>query len=328
MSSKKFAIIISGIIGIVSFLVFIFLQLQLYRFIGISINNSLLSNIKEAGLVISGGCFTSSFVTFLISIKEYQSERKKALEKLFFAASDILISFMGTYPFLLNEPFELIQNCLGEIDNNNFNKRFNESVYAAIPDTPEALLLPIEHSAKREYKLYLLNSMCQEHILRCKNLLTLDELLERSYESRIKKHSEELELAIDSYLSLKSVSAHQLTVVLGELDFLFANRTIRRKIHKDLYQEVFDKINFVEENLFHFEQYKKGKGGNRAVQCHFINKLQTALYSEDERFYYREFCFRIDKEMTKVLEYANGRKNQSDTPIKSEFIIQSKPHCF
>ena len=50
---------------------------------------------------------------------------------------------MGTYPFLLNEPFELIQNCLGEIDNNNFNKRFNESVYAAIPDTPEALLLPI-----------------------------------------------------------------------------------------------------------------------------------------------------------------------------------------
>ena len=328
MSSKKYAIIISGIIGIVSFLVFIFLQLQLYCFIGLSSNTSLLSNIKEAGLVISGGCFTSSFVTLLISIKEYQSERKKALEKLYYAAYDILVPFMGTYPFLLNEPFELVQNCLGEIDNNNFNKSFNETVYEAIPNTPEELTLPINHSAKREYKLYLLNSMCQEDILRCKNLLTLDELLEQSYESKIKKHSEELELAIDSYLSLISVSARQLTVVLGDLDFLFANKTIRRKIHKDLYQEVFDKILFVKENLFHFEQYKKGKGGNRAVQCYFINKLQTALYSEDERFYYREFCFRIDNEMTNVLDYANGRKNKREKPQKTQFIIQSKPHYF
>lgn len=328
MSSKKYAIIISGIIGIVSFLVFIFLQLQLYRFIGLSSNNSLLSNIKEAGLVISGGCFTSSFVTLLISIKEYQSERKKALEKLYYAAYDVIVPFMKTYPFLLNEPFELVQNCLGEIDNNNFNKSFNESVYEAIPDTPEELLLPIEDSAKREYKMYLLNRMCQEDILRCKNLLTLDELLEHSYESRIKKHSEELELAIDSYLSLKSVSARQLTVVLGDLDFLFANKTIRREIHKDLYQEIFDKIHFVKENLFHFEQYKKGKGGSRAVQCHYVNKLQTALYSEDESFYYREFCFRIDNEMTNVLDYANGRKNKGEKPKKTEFIIQSKPHCF
>lgn len=328
MSSKKYAIIISGIIGIVSIFVFVILQLRLYRFIGISSNDSLLSDLKDAGLVISGGCFTSSVVTLLISIKEYQSERKKALEKLYFAAYDILVPFMGTYPFLLNEPFELIKNCLGEIDNNNFYQSFNESVYEAIPDTPEELLLPIEDSAKREYKMYLLNRMCQEDILRCKNLLTLDELLEHSYESRIKKHSEELELAIDSYLSLKSVSARPLTVVLGELDFLFANQTIRRKIHNDLYQKVFDMISFVKENLFHFEQYKKGKGGNRAVQCYFINKLQTALYSEDERHYYREFCFRIDNEMTNVLDYANGRKNKSEKPKKTEFIIQSKPHCF
>ena len=57
---------------------------------------------------------------------------------------------MGTYPFLLNEPFELVKNCLGEIDNNNFYQSFNESVYEEIPDTPEELLLPIEDSAKRE----------------------------------------------------------------------------------------------------------------------------------------------------------------------------------
>lgn len=150
MSSKKYAIITSGIIGIVSIFVFVILQLRLYRFIGISSNDSLLSNLKDAGLVISGGCFTSSFVTLLISIKEYQSERKKALEKLYFAAYDILVPFMGTYPFLLNEPFELVKNCLGEIDNNNFYQSFNESVYEEIPDTPEELLLPIEDSAKRE----------------------------------------------------------------------------------------------------------------------------------------------------------------------------------
>ena len=328
MTSKKWAIKISGIISIISIFLFVFLQFNVYKLFGISGGTEFCKNLKETGLIMSSGLFTGAFVSLLISIKEYKFERKLALENLYFATEDILNAYMGTYPFLPEEPFDLVKKCLGEIDNNKYAERMNDSVKSRLSNPPKVALTPIKHDAEKDYKMYLLNNMAQQEILICKNLINLDEYLADRYESKIKEYSEKLEFAIDSFLSLKTISTRQMTIAMGGLDFLFANRTILNKIHSSLYQVIFNETRRIKNRIYDFNRYKEGKGGNRAVQCSFLQELQSELYSEDEKFYYCEFCFRISQEMDKLLEYANGRRHSKQVAVKDLYIIQSKPQRF
>ena len=328
MTSKKWAIIISGIISIISIFLFAFLHFNVYTLFAISGGTEFCKNLKETGVIMSSGLFSGAFVTLLISIKEYKSERKLALEKLYFATEEILNAYMGTYPFLPDEPFELVKKCLGEIDNNKYAKRMNDSVKSLLTNPPIAALMPIKHDAEKDYKMYLLNNMNQQDILNCNNLIILDEYLTDQYESKIKVYSEKLEKAIESFISLDTVDARQLTIAMGGLDFLFANRTIRNKIHSSLYQVIFNEIYRIKNRIYDFNIYKEGKGGNRAVQCSLLQELQSELYSEDEKFYYREFCFRLSQEMDKFLEYANGRRHSKRVAVKNLYIIHSKPQRY
>lgn len=104
-----------------------------------------LSDLRQLGIAIMGGLFTSAFVTFLISIGGYKNERTEALENVYFAVEDLEREFSKImyflipagwqrYPvdFLPDEPKELVSNLLGELDHNEQNRKFNKMLSEAV----------------------------------------------------------------------------------------------------------------------------------------------------------------------------------------------------
>ena len=117
MKNKKGTLYISGVIAIIGIVGFIILQFRCYELIGISGGTEFLSNLKQLGIVITSGLFTSALVTFLISAVEYRNERVEALENMYLTAEDLEREFLKIKYFLPDEPKELVQSVLGELDN-------------------------------------------------------------------------------------------------------------------------------------------------------------------------------------------------------------------
>lgn len=324
MTSKKWTIIISTILSLISIIIYLFLQFQLYHYLGLYGGTVFCYNLRLSVMTISSGIFTGAFVTLLISIKEYLHERKKALERLYFAANDILNAYMKLWPFFTDEPLALVAECLGEIDANNFYEETNKELLDKIPSIDTEYLLPCSYVAKKKYKFLLLSKMKKEDILEQKTLINLDKELDRQYSYNTKKYIMHLEHCIDSFLELESVSCREMTIIMGDLDFIFSNKTIRSKIYKELYSIVLNTVNEVKGNLHHFKLYKSGKGDSKQQQCHIIERLQNKLFCEDDHFIYYDFCYRIDTEMTYLLKVANGKKDNNTMPDKRQFIIHSK----
>lgn len=123
---------ITGGIAIVGIIGLVILQLRCYELIGVHGGTRFLSDLRQFGIAIMGGLFTSAFVTFLISIGEYKNERTETLENVYFAAEDLEREFSKIIYFLPDEPKELVSSLLGELDNNEQNRKFNKMLSKAV----------------------------------------------------------------------------------------------------------------------------------------------------------------------------------------------------
>ena len=132
LKNKKGTLYISGIIAIIGIAGFIILQFRCYELIGVFGGTEFLSNLRQLGIVVTSGLFTSALVTFLISVGEYKNERVEALENIYLAVEDLEREFLKIRYFLPDEPKELVQNVLGELDNNESNMRFNKHLAESV----------------------------------------------------------------------------------------------------------------------------------------------------------------------------------------------------
>lgn len=108
MKAKKYIIIFTGILIIVSIIFFVFLQFRLYHWFGIYGNGKhFLSTSRDFCLIITSGIFTSSFVSFIISIREYLDEKETALRNLSRLASLIKEKLKNIKYFVSEIPEDL-----------------------------------------------------------------------------------------------------------------------------------------------------------------------------------------------------------------------------
>lgn len=78
MKNRKCTLCRTGIITAVGMIGFAVLQFRCYELIGIHGGTVFLSNLRQFGIVITSGLFTSALVTFFISKGEYKNERTEA----------------------------------------------------------------------------------------------------------------------------------------------------------------------------------------------------------------------------------------------------------
>ena len=158
MKNKKCTILISALIAFAGAVGFGVLQFRLYELLGIYGGTQFLSDLRQFAMVITSGLFTSAMVTLLISISEYRNERVDTLENMYLAAMDLQREFSKIKYFLPDEPKELIQNVLGELDNNDWDSKYNENLATSVlnfedqqkaDDAYEKYHMELRHDARR-----------------------------------------------------------------------------------------------------------------------------------------------------------------------------------
>ncbi len=337
MKNKKCTILISALIAFAGAVGFGVLQFRLYELLGIYGGTQFLSDLRQFAMVITSGLFTSAMVTLLISISEYRNERVEALEGMYLAAMDLEREFSKIKYFLPDEPKELIQNVLGELDNNDFGSKYNENLATSVmnfqdqqkaDDAYEKYHMELKHDAQMKFRDYI-----WEHTDECEKAALTEpfqkkDFLDRACAEKIEKYDEQLKETMKSFLRFQEVRTSAITAAYGRMDFIFANKSIRLNVYEKLYRKLFDTVNLIKKRNSHFDMFFAGRGGNRANQCEVVWELQGKLLSEDEDHYYRQFDFDITTEMVQVLVYANGKVNKGEFPKIEDYELHTKPGYF
>lgn len=340
MTSKKWTVIISTGLTVFGLVVFTFFHFGIYRYFHILEsypNRELLSIWKGYVITISSGVFTSAFVTLLVAESDYSYGRRKALENIYYASEDLQRIFGKIKYIFPDEPIELVSDLLGEIDGNaqseEYNLYFMEQL-KNVDDSDRAKKLydechmPITHDAENKFKEYIWEHI-EERIKKDYNEPQMKkDYLDSVCKKKIEQYSEQLDNAMKSYVIFNEVRTKELSSTYGELNFIFANKSIRQNIYNKLYRKQVDYINMIKQTKFHFNLYFEGKGGNRAVMLDFVWKLQGSLTSEDENAYYRQYMYEVDNEMIQVLVYANGKANENEFQDKKRYLITTKPSWY
>lgn len=354
MTSKKLTVIISAVLTAIGIIVFTILQFNLYRYmilfvdstvdfylkwshalqIWASNNSKLLFQWDGYGKTISSGLFTSAFVTFLIARGDYLYERQKSLINMYLESEELQRSFSRIKYIFPDEPKKLIRDLLSEIDSNESSKKTNQyfqEQFKNIGDTQKAKEMyetycsPISHKAEMKFKEYL-----WEHTEdSLKELFTnpedKKEYLDKECKNKTEKYIQELNDVMESYITFKEVRTKGITAAYGDLDFIFANKSIRKHIFEKLYEKQIKQVDKIKNRIYYFESYFAGDGTNRASLFDWVWELQSSLVSEDENAYYRQYLYDVDCEIVQILIYAYGKVNPEEIPEKEHYLITSKP---
>ncbi len=336
MTSKKSTVIISVVLTILGVITFTFLQFRMYRYLNLFEdfkNRELLSLWKQYGLTISSGIFTSAFVTFLIARGDYLYERRKSLENMYLESEELQRAFMKIKYIFPDEPKELVRNLLGELDCNENAKRHNKHLLKQLKNVEDAgvtqeicdlFLDKITHDAEIRFKEYLWERTDDD----VKKIFTTSKAkkkyLNEELKKKIEKYNQELEDAMKSYIAFNDVRTRELSSTYGNLNFIFANKSIRQHIFYNLYQKQTKQIKAIKNKIYHFNLYFKGHGANKSLLFDWVWELQESLTSEDENAYYRQYQYDVDYEITQVLVYAYGKVNKNEFPNKQNYLITTK----
>lgn len=357
MTSKKSTVIISAILTAIGIIVFAILQFELYRYVILFVDNmmgfylklshalhtwasnniKLLSQWDGFGKTISSGIFTSALVTLLVAGSDYSDGRRKALKSVFYASEDLQIVFGKIKYIFPDEPRELVSELFSEIDGNarseEYNRYFTEQL-KKVDDSDRAKKLydechmPINHDAENRFKEYIWKHTEERIKEDFKEPSMKKDYLDDVCKKKIKQYSEQLDDAMKSYVAFNEVRIKELRAAFEDLDFIFANKSIKKEIESNLYLKQVNQINMIKETNIRFNLYFEGKGGSRTVMLDYVWKLQDSLISEDEDAYYQQYMYDVDNEMTKVLFYAGKKTHRNESQDKKHYLITAKPGWF
>ncbi|MDF2854643.1 MAG: hypothetical protein K0Q87_494 [Neobacillus sp.] len=201
------------------------------------------------GYDIALATFGSALLGFIMSLTEYFSERRKAMECFWKEARITLSELRKAKPIVIAEPEELLLSCFAEECNNKKVKQYGERIAASLG-------LTIKHEAMDAYIKWIETN----EVMNFREDDDITKILDELYESRIKAARIHFESIIKSYIELSHISIFELDNAYGNLNFLFANKRIRL----NAYNDIFDKMRKIKVDIcnetFHFNLWKEGKG--------------------------------------------------------------------
>ena len=164
---------------------------------------------------ISMAIFGGAALGFIMSLTEYYAERRKAMEEFFLQATNVLNELRKIKYLDVDAPINLIVDAINEDESNTWKKKSHLS-----SDDKK-----ISVSAKKQ-----LISWYKEKGLFFKGK-NVDANMEAKqlYESKISGYKEVFLQCMDSYQEAALVELGNLDNAYGNLDFIIANKCIRKK---------------------------------------------------------------------------------------------------
>ena len=188
----------------------------------------------------------SAVLGFIMSITEYYVERRKAMEEFWIQATNILKELRKIKHLDMDAPTNLIIEAFGEERSNEWNLMFS-----LLSEDKK-----IQHKAKDK-----LISWYEENIsLPFDENTDVEKELEKLYQSKMEGYKKTFMHCMNGYQLASSVDLGTLDNAYGNLNFIFANKCIRKKAYDSIYDKIRKIVFQFKTEAYHFNMLKDGKG--------------------------------------------------------------------
>lgn len=195
---------------------------------------------------VSMALLGSAVLGFIMSITEYYVERHKAMEEFWIQATNILKELRKIKNLDMDAPTNLIIEAFGEERSNEWNQMFS-----LLSEDKE-----IQHRAKDN-----LISWYEENIsLPFDENTDVEKELEKLYQSKMEGYQKTFMHCMNGYQLASSVELGTLDNAYGNLDFIFANKCIRKKAYDSIYDKIRKIVIQFKTEAYHFNLLEDGKG--------------------------------------------------------------------
>lgn len=218
---------------------------------------------------ISMAIFGSALLGFIMSLIEYFAERRKAMEDFLRAAYKVYVQLRKIKLLKLDQPQDLILDCISEEHNNKLWGKCGG-------ETAKALGLGAVHKKRDAYIAW----MQENEPMSFSENDDKEAILVRIYNERIENYSSMFMKYIDMYIVASKIDLEDLSNAYGNLDFLFGNKKIRLAAFESIYSKLQEYRNKIIAEVFHFNMVKDGKG-NFAICCKKVMELNDFFFATE-----------------------------------------------
>lgn len=317
MRQAKKEIQISGIVCLLSLFVYTFLQFNFYR----GLSNTIISiigmqtavNLKGYFITISSGLFASALIVLIIATKNYCIQRKKVIEDLYSAIDKIQRGIIDIQFLEFKEPYELVRAVLLECKDNAVSKSMNEDLSSKLKSLSKKKRKKIYEDFSEEYKSqqkdllkkYIWDHHTSEYSQKVLDGMAKEEYLEQEYKNRIERYNNCLMKSIHSFAEKKMLYCDDLTVIMGDIDFLFSNKK-RNNIHVNLYKRVYNQITYIRRIGVLCSNHMLYDSFDEIYLMDLIMDCQKTMLDKTEKGSgYNRYAYEIECQQDQLLEIIN-----------------------
>lgn len=207
---------------------------------------------------------------FIMSLVEYFTERRKAMEQFWIEARCVLVQFRKAKHIQFDEPEYIVVSCIAE----NYE---NKLVQECDPTIARFLGRVESHENQSKYIQWM-----EEHeAMSFSENDDISEIFDKIYVSRMESYEDLIKNVIENYIELSQISLSELDSAYGNLNFIFANKSIRLKAYNEIYDKIRTIRNKILMEAFHFNLWKEEKG-NFVVCMNKAIDISKTLFSVEK----------------------------------------------
>lgn len=220
----------------------------------------------KLGYDLALAIFGSALLGFIMSVIEYSVERRRAMEVFWKEALKVLKLLRKIKPIDISEPQDILLACLVEEENNKTTQDFGDLVATDLG-------LKITHSARDAY----IEWMEENEQFTFTEVDDIEAILIGIYNQRIQLAHAMFDRTFQTYIKMSEISLSELDNAYGNLDFIFANKSIRQ----EAFNKIYDRIRSIRDSIAakarDFKTYADDKSG-------FIISAKKAMELNDLLF--------------------------------------------
>ncbi len=202
---------------------------------------------KSMAYDIALATFGSALLGFIMSLTEYFTERKSAMEQFWLEGQSALKKLREIKYFQCDAPIDLITACFQEESTREFNEKYPDLVQL----TEES-----QYEAKEKLKIWFLENT---DFPSAEDSLA-DKMWEDYYKTRMDKYKKAILDSIDSYRKAATIDLVCLDNAYGNMDFLFGNCKLRKNAYSNIYDKLREYRDAILKEKYHFDLLQSGEG--------------------------------------------------------------------
>ena len=225
------------------------------------------------------GVFGSGCVTLLLAIPSYNVSKRLLLEK-YWQETKRLIEKFSDIQFLFNEYNEkTVVSYLNELKSRKWKEEYNKI-------GKDKIVLEDE-----KYKEKLIEEFSNKNLNLQKEVSkeVFHQYASECIDKYIEKIRANCKKIYNQYINISKESTIELSFMLGEMQF-FSGKKPLIKIYNNTYKPLYDTLNIIQEESYHFQLFLNGEG-NEAVVLEKLLMIQKEIFeveikeTDDDRSY-------------------------------------------